>query len=154
MSYLMKRKKKKMINTDIIKKHEGLRLNAYLCPAGVWTIGYGNTMYEDGTRVKKGDKITKERAEQLFTHIVGTFAMQVLELIKVPLSDNQQSALVSFAYNVGVPAFRKSTLLKRVNENPNNPLIESEFNKWVKGGGVILPGLVKRRKEESKLYFS
>jgi lysozyme len=105
---------------EMMHKYEGLRLIAYLCPAKVWTIGYGNTFYEDGSRVKQGDKITKERAEQLFFNITNkNFAEPLLKLLKVELNENQFSALVCFAYNVGTGALAKSTLLKKVNINPN-----------------------------------
>jgi len=137
-----------------IKKHEGLRLNAYLCPAGVPTIGYGATFYEDGAKVKLGDKITIDRADSLLLHTVTAFAGNVGKLIKSQVNQNQFDALVSFAYNVGVGALAKSTLLKKVNKNPNDPSIRVEFMKWTKAGGKELQGLVKRRKQEADLYFS
>ena len=146
-----------MILTDEIKEFlkskEGLKLNAYLCPASKWTIGYGNTFYENGIKVKRGDRITKERAEQLFLNILNQFGKEVKSLIKVKLNDNQFSALVSFAYNVGIGNLSKSTMLRLVNENPENQLIKNEFMKWNKGGGKVLNGLTIRRKKESEIYF-
>ncbi len=138
----------------MMHKYEGLKLTAYLCPAKVWTIGYGNTFYEDNSRVKQGDVITKERAEQLFFNITNkNFAEPLLKLIKVKLNENQFSALVCFAYNVGTGALAKSTLLRKVNANPNDLTIRNEFLKWDKAGGKVLNGLTKRRQSEANLYF-
>lgn len=139
---------------ELIKKHEGLRLKAYLCPAKVWTIGYGATFYENGDKVKEGERISMERAEQLLTFHVGLFAKQVEKAIKVPINQNQFDALVSFAFNVGMGAFRGSTLLKMINVAPNVSGIREQFLRWNKGGGKVLVGLTKRREQESKLYFS
>lgn len=139
---------------DLIKNFEGLRLEAYLCSAKVPTVGYGSTFFEDGTKVKLGDKITKKRAEELLDFMVFQFANQVDKHIKVPLSDNKFGALVSFAYNVGVNALAKSTLLKKVNTNPNDPSIKMEFLRWNRSNNKILAGLTKRREAEAKLYFS
>lgn len=138
---------------EFIKSKEGLRLAAYLCPAGLWTIGYGNTFYENGLKVKRGDKIDKERAEQLFENIINIFASDVRKLINTTLTDNQFSALVSFAYNVGIGNLSKSTLLKKINENPKDITIRDEFVRWNKGGGKVLRGLTIRRKYESDIYF-
>jgi lysozyme len=137
----------------LLHDFEGLRLSAYLCPAGVATIGYGNTFYEDGKPVKMGDKISKERAEQLFDNVVAKFGARVLPLLRVPLKPNQFSALVSFAYNCGIGNLQKSTLLKKVNLNPNDPTIKAEFLKWNKAGGKVLAGLTRRREAEATLYF-
>jgi lysozyme len=152
------------INNDGIKilhKFEGLKLEAYECPASLklaeekktWTIGYGNTRYEDGSLVKKGDKITKKRAKQLFTAIVDNFSKNVTKRLKVILNENQFSALVSFAYNVGIGNFTRSTLLKLVNENPNDSEIRNQFMRWNKVGGKPSNGLTNRRKEEADLYY-
>jgi lysozyme len=139
---------------EMMHHYEGLKLTAYLCPAKVWTIGYGNTFYEDGTKVKQGDVITKERADQLFINITNKkFAEPLLKLIKVKLNENQFSALVCFAYNVGTGALAKSTLLRKVNANPNDLTIRNEFLKWNKAGGKVLNGLTKRRESEANLYF-
>lgn len=138
----------------LLAKHEGLSLKAYKCPAGVWTIGYGNTFYEDGTKVKEGDIITRQRAEDLLRIIANDFAKNVKALVKQPLTLEKFDALVSFAYNVGVGNFAKSTLLKKVNANPLDPTIRAEFEKWNKANGRVLKGLVTRRKEEADLYFT
>ena len=137
---------------DLIKQFEGCKLKAYKCPAGLDTIGYGNTWYPDGTKVKPGDVITQERADELFDYIIEDFINQIKPLIKSLLSDNNFSAIVSFAYNVGVNNLRKSTLLKKVNANPKDPSISAEFKKWVRANDKVLNGLVKRREAEAKLY--
>ena len=141
------------MDLGLIKKHEGLRLKAYLCPAGVPTIGYGNTFYEDGSKVKMGDAITRERAEKMLFHTVMSFQTQVRAVVTSNITPNQLSALTSFAYNVGMAALRPSTLLKMVNTNPNDSAIRWEFAKWNKANGVMLPGLVNRRRDEADLYF-
>lgn len=138
---------------DVIKLHEGLRLTAYRDAVGVPTIGYGNTFYEDGSKVKMGDKITQQRADSLLVLIVDSFATSVDEYVTVVLNQNQFDALVSFTYNVGKSAFAKSTLLKKVNAGPCDPAIRAEFMRWNKAKGKVLAGLTKRRKLEADLYF-
>ena len=138
----------------IIRKYEGCRLRAYLCPANKWTIGWGNTVYEDGSAVKKGDVITQQRADALFIAITNKFAIEIRPLITATINDNQFGSLLSFAYNAGTARFRNSTLLRLVNANPNNPLIRDEFMKWNKSGGQVLNGLTRRRADEADLYFS
>ena len=137
---------------DLIKRFEGCKLKAYKCPAGLWTIGYGNTFYEDGTKVKEGDVITQERAEQLFDLIVNDFAEQVDALVKSNVTENNFAAIVSFTFNVGVGNLKKSTLLKKVNANPKDKTIPAEMKKWVRANGEVLKGLVRRREAEAKLY--
>jgi lysozyme len=138
----------------MIKEFEGFRENAYLDSAGVWTIGYGNTYYADGTPVKKGDKISRSDAELLFDDVLESFADEVNQLITVKINDCQFGAIVSLSYNIGITAFKKSTLLRKLNANPNDPAIEAEFARWIKAGGKTLNGLVKRRKKESDYYFN
>lgn len=139
---------------ELIKKYEGLKLTPYLCPASIPTIGIGSTRYEDGRAVKLTDpKITVERAEILLKNTLKTYENGVSQLVTSEINQNMFDALVSFAYNVGVAALKVSTLLKKVNANPNDPTIEMEFKKWVRGGGKVLPGLVRRRADEVKLYF-
>ena len=138
-----------------ITKHEGLSLKPYLCPAKIPTIGYGNTYYPDGKRVTLLDKpISKAQALEMFKYIADRFALRVDKLVTANITQNQFNALVSFAYNVGTANFEKSTLLKKVNENPNDFEIRQEFAKWVKAGGKKLNGLVNRRSEESALYYT
>lgn len=137
---------------DLIKKFEGCKLKAYKCPANVWTIGFGNTFYEDGTKVKEGEVITQERADELFDIIISDFVRMTDVLVKSNVTENNFSALVSFTFNVGTGNLKKSTLLKKVNANPKDPSIKAEFMKWTKANNVVLKGLVRRREAEAKLY--
>ena len=132
---------------------EGCKLTAYQCPAKVWTIGWGNTFYPDKTPVKQGDVITQEQANALFETVMNNFALGVKKCLTKEVNENQFSALVCFAYNVGIGSLQKSTLLKKININPNDETIAGEFGKWTKAGGKVLLGLVRRRKAESDLYF-
>lgn len=134
---------------DLIKKFEGLKLESYKCPAGLWTIGYGNTQWENGTRVLENQVIDIQRAEKLLMFWVNKYA----EKIDLKVNQNQFDALVSFAYNVGITNFNNSTLKKKVIANPNDETIRDEFMKWVSSRGKQLPGLVKRREAEANLYF-
>lgn len=142
---------------DFIKSFEGCKLQAYKDSAGIWTIGYGTIVYPDGAPVKQGDSITVERAEFLLKWQVLIKSGSVDSLVK-NVNQNQFDALVSFAYNVGTGALKKSSLLKKVLANPNDPTIENSFLQWnkarVKGELTILSGLTKRRQAESDLYFS
>ena len=133
---------------EFIKAHEGLRMDAYLCPAGVPTIGYGHTY-----NVKIGDRITAGQSERF---LIGDLIVAETEVNRYgfDLTQNQFDALVSFVYNIGAGNFRSSTLLKRLKANPNDPDIANQFKRWVYGGGKVLPGLVRRRKDEAKLYFN
>ena len=137
---------------DLIKRFEGCKLKAYKCPAGLWTISWGLTFYPDGTKVKEGDVITQQQAEDYFNAIVDDFAKKVDALIKSNVTDNNFSALVSFAYNVGMGNFQRSTLLRKVNANPKDKTILAEFKKWTRANGEVLKGLVRRREAEAKLY--
>lgn len=140
---------------DLIKKYESFRNNPYLCPAGIPTIGYGATYYPDGTKVTLKDKpITIKEAEELLKVTVIKFEDGVTDMVKKPINQNQFDALVSFAYNLGVKALKGSTLMKKVNKNPSDESIKTEFGKWVNANGKKLKGLVKRRNEEAYLYFS
>jgi lysozyme len=132
---------------ELIKRWEGCRTNAYQCPAGVWTIGYGHT----GT-AKRGMMISHEQAEGLLKKDLSRFESAVIELVKVPLVQNQFDALVSFTYNVGVTAFKRSTLLVRLNARQPYAAAK-QFRRWVTANGKELPGLVKRREEEEALFL-
>ena len=138
----------------IIRKYEGLKLQAYICPSGLPTIGFGATFFENGTRVQLGDKITRDRADQLLFFQVNLFADEVRRTVKSNINDNQLGALVSFCFNVGGAAFGRSTLARKVNANPSDSTIRNEFMRWTRGGGKVLPGLVKRREEEANLYYA
>ena len=132
---------------DLIKKYEGLRLEAYKCPAGVWTIGYGHTK---GVMPKM--KISKEEAERLLKHDVSIVELKVVNTVG-KLAACKIDALVSFAYNVGMAAFCRSTLCRKVKANSDDTTIRAEFARWVYAGSKKLPGLVKRRAEEAEMYF-
>lgn len=139
----------------LITKFEGLSLKPYLCSAKIPTIGYGNTYYPDGKRVTLLDKdITKKEAFDMFKEVANRFAKRVDTLVTSNLNQNQFNALVSFAYNVGTGNFASSTLLKKVNKNPNDLTIKDEFLRWNKAGGKVINGLTNRRNEETILYFS
>lgn len=140
---------------DLIKRFEGLELKPYKCPAGIPTIGYGNTYYPSGSKVKLTDPaITKEKAEELLKFLLESYEKSVDSFCRDDISQNQFDALVSFAYNCGVNNLKSSTLLKKVNANPNDPTIKVEFLKWNKASGRVLAGLTKRRQAEADLYFS
>lgn len=141
---------------DLIKSFEGLKLEAYLDSVKVPTIGYGTTKYPTGQNVKIGDKITKEQAEEYIKHDIEYFAKGVKSAIdeNIHLNDNQFGALVSFSYNLGLGNLKTSSLLKRVNMNPNDPAIRTEFMKWINAGGKPLEGLKRRRAAEADLYFT
>lgn len=133
---------------QLIKKYEGLSLKPYLCPAGISTIGYGCTFYENGEKVKLSDEpITQERAEQLLDWYCDT-------QIKLPNGDfnsRQKDALQSLIFNIGQSAFNKSTLKKAI-EAKDWKLAFENWD-WIRAGGKILPGLVKRRSEEKEFFF-
>ena len=134
---------------DLIKKYEGLSLKAYKCPAGVWTVGYGITVYPDGTPVKSGDVVTKEKAEALLLDYV---INKILPNIKaLNLTDNQEAALCSLIYNIGWGAFSKSKCYKAI-KTKDWATVFANWD-WIKGGGKVLNGLIKRREEERYLFF-
>jgi lysozyme len=131
---------------DLIKKYEGCRLTAYLCPANVWTIGWGHT-----GNVKKGQTITQVQADTFFDKDIQRFVDGVNDIVKVEINQNQFDALVSFTYNCGVDALRKSSLAKYLNAKQFDKA-SAEFDRWNKGGGEVLKGLINRRKEERTLF--
>ncbi len=132
---------------NLIKSFEGCRLQAYLCPALIWTIGYGHT-----GNVKKGDKITEVQAETLLTIDLQKFENAINTAVKAPLNQNQFDALVSFVYNIGIGAFKTSTLLKHLNASEYG-LAAVQFERWNKSHGKILSGLTRRRKAEKELFI-
>jgi len=142
------------VGIDLIKRFEGCRLKSYQDSVGIWTIGYGATYYQDGRKVKQGEQITQQEADALLLFHVTQFSKGVAPLIHSVINDNQFSALVSFAFNVGIKNLMKSTLLKKVNADPTDPEIAHQFTLWNKAGGRVLAGLTARRKAESRLYFS
>lgn len=130
----------------LIKQWEGFRPQAYLCPAKVWTIGYGSTV-----GVTEGMKITKAKAEKLLLKDLERFEAAIERLVTVPLNDNQFAALVSWAFNVGEGAVAKSTLLRKLNAGDYDA-VPVELARWNKAGGKVLAGLANRRAAEAGLW--
>jgi lysozyme len=130
----------------LIRHFEGCRLDAYLCPAGVWTIGYGHTK-----GVKEGETIDQEAAEAFLIEDLEEFEGYVTEMVEVPLSQSQFDALVSWTFNLGPGNLERSTLLAKLNQGEYTD-VPFEIKRWTRAGGVILPGLVKRRDAEAALF--
>lgn len=143
---------------QIIKASEGCKLKAYICPAGIPTIGYGHTKTVNLTDVKRGKTITQSEAERLLAIDLAEFESGVAKLVKVPITDNQFGALVSFAFNLGLGALSTSTLLKRINGKASVADIEKAWVQWDKArvNGVLRPlrGLTIRRQAEFDLFHS
>ncbi len=133
---------------NAIKKFEGCKLSTYQCSANTWTIGYGHT-----GNVKQGQTITQAQADAYLKSDIKTFENEVKRLVKVPLTQNQFDALVSFTYNVGSGNLAKSTLLKKLNAGDYNGAAQ-EFSKWTKSGGKQVQGLVTRRAAEKEMFLS
>ncbi len=127
----------------LIKEFEGLRLEAYRCPAGVWTIGWGHT-----SGVVPGQKITEAEAERLLDEDL----RPVLAALPAGLTENQRAALASLCFNIGVSAFLASTIRRLAAANPQDPRIPAEFLRWKYSRGKALPGLLRRRQAEAALY--
>lgn len=141
---------------SLIKKYEGFFSKPYLCPANVPTIGYGLTYYpKTNKKVTLNDRpISELEATDLLKEVLVIYENEVKKHVKKPLNQNQFDALVSFTYNLGGTNLSTSTLLKKINVNPNDPSIAQEFVKWNKAAGKVLLGLRRRRTEESNLYFA
>ena len=133
----------------LIQEFESCRLRAYLCPAGVWTIGFGAT----GPDVYQGLVWTQEQADARFYEDLQRFEREVESLLTFEPTSNEFSALVSFAYNVGVNALAKSTLLRKFNSG-DTAGAANEFLRWNKANGVPLAGLTRRRETERDLFLS
>jgi lysozyme len=141
---------------DLIKSFEGFKSKPYKCSAGVPTIGYGATFYPStNEKVTLKDKeISELQAVELLQNMLTGYEKSVDSFCRDDINQNQFDALVSFAYNLGSNSLKNSTLLKKVNLNPNDESIKLEFMKWVKAGGQTLKGLVRRREAEATLYFT
>jgi len=134
-----------------IKQFEGLSLTSYQCQAAVWSVGYGTT----GPDIGPDTKVTKEEAEILFASDLMEFEGAVRDSLKVTVNQNEFDALVSFAYNVGLGAFRSSTLLKLLNDRADDKIVASEFLRWIKvGNGKLSEGLKIRREKERQLFLT
>ena len=138
---------------DLICGFEGKRLTAYDDGVGVWTIGFGTTVYPNGIKVKKGDTCTEAQAKTYMAHDLKKFEATVNKAVTVQLNQNQFDALVSLAYNIGTNAFSKSTLVKKLNANDNRAAAD-QFDVWVNAGGKRMQGLVNRRAKEKALFLS
>lgn len=134
------------VGLALLKTHEGLRLKAYLCPAGVLTIGHGHT-----GNVTPLQQITMQEAQQLLVKDVTRFEDGVSRYVSVSLNENQFSALVCFAFNIGLGAFAGSTLLNLLNRGWTTQ-VPAQLMRWTKARGVELPGLVARRRAEAELW--
>jgi len=132
----------------IIRQCEGLRLKAYLCPAGKWTIGYGHT----GPDVKAGMTISEDEANALLSRDLTSAETVITKAVTIPISDNQFSALVSFVFNLGAGNFSRSTLLKKLNAG-DIAGAAAEFPRWNKVDGTVLDGLTRRRAAERALFL-
>jgi lysozyme len=136
---------------DLIKKWEGVKLEAYLCPAGVWTIGYGHTSAAGEPRVVKGMKITAQEAVDILVRDLVKYEAAVNKAITRAPNDNQFAAMVSLCYNIGPGAFARSSLVKRFNAGDVDGAADA-FRMWNKAGGRVLQGLVNRREDEIRLF--
>ena len=136
----------------LIREAEGFRDKPYRDAAGVWTVGFGHTSMAGPPDVVAGLEVTGEEAAQILARDVSVFASGVAKELVRPLTDGQFSALVSFAYNVGLANFRGSGVLKAVNAG-DFEAVPRRLQLWVKAGGRVLPGLVKRRAAEAALFM-
>ena len=132
---------------------EGLKLKAYDDGVGVWTIGFGTTIYPNGIKVKKGDTCTEVQSKAYMAHDLKKFESAVNSAVTVPINQNQFDALVSLAYNIGTSAFKNSTLVKKLNAGDIRGAA-AQFDVWNKGGGKVMQGLVNRRAKEKALFLS
>lgn len=139
---------------DLIKRFEGRSLNIYLCPALRETIGYGHMLTKDErTSGIFKDGITQQQAHALLFSDAQHVSSSVNDMVKVELTQNQFDALVSFVFNVGVNAFKKSTLLRKLNEGKQPDEVAQQFMRWVYIGSEVSEGLKNRRKEERKMFL-
>lgn len=139
---------------QFIKNFEGFRANPYLDSAGIATIGYGTILYPDGSTVTMKDpSISEEQAQQYLSFEIAHKTSSMNAMITIDINQNQFDALASFCYNLGVGALHGSTLLRLVNEG-NFSDASSEFPKWDHAGGVMVPGLLKRRLAEQTLFWT
>lgn len=130
---------------------EGCKLEAYLDGGGIPTIGFGATYYQDGSKVKLGNQIDQYTANILFDYHIYEFTKGVLKLVEVPLTDYQEAALVSLAYNIGLGRLKGSTLLKELNRGYYEGAAQ-QFKMWRRDNGKIVSGLVRRRVSEERLF--
>lgn len=141
---------------NFIKKAEGgLYLKAYLDSGSVPTIGYGSTYdFDKQRKVQMGDIITKEQAERWLQLVTNKDAAEIKNLVLVPLNNNELNSLISFVYNVGINAFKNSSLLRLLNSGADKKIVADQFDRWVFDNGVKVKGLISRRIAEKKLFLS
>jgi lysozyme len=137
----------------LIREFEGFRARAYRDAVGVWTIGYGHTAVAGAPEVRPGLEVTPDEATAILRRDVDMFARGVRAALTVTLNPAQFSALVSFAYNVGLGNFRKSSVLAAVNRGDHGA-VPRRLQLWTKAGGRVLPGLVRRRAAEAAMFAS
>ena len=142
----MKKMTASRLGLRLIKDFEGLRLEAYLCPAGVPTIGYGHTK-----GVKMGQVITHEQADDYLIEDIAPLERH-LNKLGINFRQEQFDALVSWLFNLGVGNFKKSNLLKRIQADASDEAIAAEFIKWIYAGKTPLEGLKKRRVAEANMF--
>lgn len=143
----------KQLNLDLIKEFEGLRLKAYRCPQGVWTIGYGSTYYPDGSRVKANDEITESQADEMLKHHVQHEIIEKLDQdLLAKLHIEQLSALCSLIYRIGITSFNKSFLKAHI-LNKHYKHINNNWD-WLGNNPLIHRGLCLRVSKEKALFFS
>jgi lysozyme len=140
------------LGVDLICDFEGKRLVAYDDGVGVWTIGFGTTIYPNGIKVKKGDTCTEAQAKSYMAHDLKKFEQAVNGAVNIPLNQNQFDALVSLAYNIGTGAFNKSTLVKKLNAGDIRGAAD-QFDVWINAGGKRMQGLVNRRAKEKEVFL-
>ncbi|WP_225761671.1 lysozyme [Acinetobacter sp. Marseille-P8610] len=140
------------VGINVITSFEDLVLTAYDDGVGVWTIGFGTTIYPNGVKVKKGDTCTKAQAMSFFQHDLRRFEAAVNQAVKVVVNQNQFDALVSLTYNIGETAFKNSTLLAKLNKGDFIGAAD-QFKVWNIGGGKVMKGLVRRRAAERDLFL-
>jgi GH24 family phage-related lysozyme (muramidase) len=138
----------------LIKEFEGCKLTAYICPAGVWTIGIGSTRYSDGSAVKRGQTLANEEAALLLLSKTLASYEHAVNAIKVDLTQNEFDALVSLTYNIGARNLANSTLVKMLKAGNPKSEIALQFLRWDKAGGKPLAGLTRRRNAEAELFLS
>ena len=143
-----------MSASKLIAQFEGLRLKAYKDTGGIWTIGYGSTKDPyTGKPVKEGDIISRETALDLLNKDKGQRQVAIRKLLKVPVTANQLSALTSLAYNIGLGAFQRSTLLRLLNQKAAIQQVADQFLRWNKVNNVEVKGLTNRRILERELFL-
>jgi len=141
---------------NFIKKAEGgLFLKSYQDSGGVWTVGFGSTYdFDKQRKVQQGDIITEAQAQKWLEMETSQNAKDIDSLVTVPLTNNQKNSLVSFVYNVGISAFKASSMLRLLNSGADKNTVAAQFDRWVYDNGVKVKGLINRRTAEKKLFLS